>query len=121
MDTHASGDHPLHFDLGAEARKAANPQLIRNSGRSGRTLVRSPGMSVTLLVVAPRGVIPEHSSEGPITVQPVAGEILFNVEGTDFTLETGELLYVPAGQRHSVTSRTGGTFLLTRWTGGRDG
>lgn len=107
-----SGD-VLVFELGQERERAADPQLLRRSGRNGRTLVKSGALRVTLVVVAAGGEIAEHQADGPITVQPVNGRIRFTAAGVDHELGPGDLLAAAAGVRHSVRSEEGGTFLLT--------
>jgi quercetin dioxygenase-like cupin family protein len=108
--------HPevLSFSLGDEAMAAAQPELLRASGRSGSTLAKGEGLTVTILVLGPGGYIKEHPAEGSITIQPLSGKVTFTVEGVPHALEKGSLLFLPAGRWHSVFSDTGGSFLLTR-------
>ena len=103
-----------HFIVEDAARDAARPELLAASGRSGRTLAKADGLTLTVLVLGPGGEIPEHSAEGPITVQTISGKIAFSVAGVRYPLGPGELLFVPARLKHSVFSDAGGSFLLTR-------
>jgi quercetin dioxygenase-like cupin family protein len=64
-------------------------------------------------VLGPGGRLAEHSAEGPITVQPLAGVIRFTAKGDTTQLRQGELLTAGAGVPHMVTSEEGAAFLLT--------
>lgn len=113
LDRSLSGE-VLAFRLEDETATLEAPDALLRTGRSARTLVKQGPLRVTLIAIAPAGSIAEHHAEGPITVQPLSGEILFRIDGgAVHTLRPGDLLSVGAGVRHSVESRTGGTFLLT--------
>lgn len=87
--------------------------LVAKHGRSSRTLVKEGPLRLTLIALAPGGDLPEHSSEGPISVHVVEGEFLFSAAGGRYPLRQGDVLVVAGGVRHSARSETGGTFLLT--------
>lgn len=112
IDRPLTGD-ALVFDLAEERERAADPALLERSGRNARTLLKSGPLRVTLVVVAPGGAIPEHRADGPITVQPLDGEIRFSLDGADHDLRPGQVLAAGPGIPHSVTSDKGGSFLLT--------
>ncbi|HSL83345.1 MAG TPA: cupin domain-containing protein [Thermoanaerobaculia bacterium] len=107
-----SGDVLVH-DLRSEREQAGDPSILERSGRNARTLIKSGPLRVTVVVLAAGGEIPEHSAEGPITIQPVTGSISFTALGRTYELGEGELLSAGPRIPHSVASEGGGTFLLT--------
>ncbi len=107
-----SGD-VLVFSLDEEREHAADSAALDRSGRNARTLLKSGALRVTLVVLAAGGEIAEHEADGPITVQPVSGRIRFTAQGQDHDLGPRQLLALGAGIRHSVSSESGGAFLLT--------
>ena len=112
IDRPLSGD-VLLFDLDEEQRRAEDPDALERSGRSARTLLKDGPLRATLIVLAPGGELAEHHAEGPITVQPLRGRILFRAGGEEHELEPGQLLSAGPGVPHSVHSEEGGAFLLT--------
>jgi len=106
-------DQILTFQLATEVSRIEETGLPERQGRSARTLVKDGPLRVTLIVLGAGESIPEHHAEGPITVQPVSGTIVFNVGTVSKTLEPGDLLALGPGIRHTVESESGGAFLLT--------
>ena len=107
-----SGDIMV-FDLGEERERTGDDATVRKHGRSARTLLKSGPLRVTLVVLGPGGELAEHSADGPITVQPLEGVILFSAAGEVHELNAGQMLSAGAGVRHSVSSQDGAAFLLT--------
>ena len=119
LDRPLSGD-TLLFDLAAEV-DSARTAITGDVGRTARTLVKDGPLRVTLIVLVAGAVIPEHSAEGPITIQPISGTIRFRTADGEETVGTGMLLSAGAGVRHSVASDEGAAFLLTVMHPPRDG
>lgn len=91
-----------------------DPVLLAEHGRSGRTLVKDGPLRLTVIAVAPGGVLPAHSTDGgPITIHVLDGAILVEALGRDYPLGTGDLVALAPGVEHSVRSASGGVFLLT--------
>lgn len=114
----SSIDRPLHadvlrFDLTEEERQATHPETLERDGRSSRTLLKDGPLRVTLIVLAPGGGIPEHTAPGPVTVQPLRGEVEVTVAGEIHAVTADGLLTFGPGVPHSVRSTEGGAFLLT--------
>jgi quercetin dioxygenase-like cupin family protein len=107
-----SGDI-LVFDLDEERERAADPAILERSGRNARTLLKEGPLRVALVVIAADSEIPEHQTDGPITIQPVQGEIRFHAGDQAYDLRPGDMLSAGPGVPHHVTSRDGGAFLLT--------
>jgi quercetin dioxygenase-like cupin family protein len=103
----------LRFDLTEETQRASDPEALARTGRSARTLLKDGPLRVTLIVLGPGGDIPEHQTEGPITIHVLRGALRLNVEGTDYGLGTGDLLSIGTGASHSLMSDQGAALLLT--------
>lgn len=111
FDRQLSGD-TLLIDVASEIERMW-ATLNGEAGRAARTLIKDGPLRVTLVVMQPGAAIPEHSADGPITVQPVSGSIRFAVGDTVHAVGTGGLLSVGAGVRHSVACDEPAAFLLT--------
>lgn len=107
-----SGD-VMVFRLSAERSLAAPDGVIEKHGRAARTLLKDGPLRVTLVVLGPGGELAEHSADGPITVQPIDGPIVFTTGSASHEVWPGDVLSAGAGVPHSVTSRGGAAFLLT--------
>jgi quercetin dioxygenase-like cupin family protein len=90
-----------------------DPVLLARHGRSARTLVKEGPLRLTIIGLAPGGDLPTHSTEGPVTVHILEGEVLFEASGRAYPLSTGDVLVLASGVEHSARSATGGLFLLT--------
>jgi quercetin dioxygenase-like cupin family protein len=88
-------------------------ELLARHGRSARTLVKEGPLRLTLIAIAPGGVLPAHQTEGPVTIHLLDGELTFNAIGRDYSLSPGDVLVFAAGIEHSARSEKGGRFLLT--------
>ena len=87
--------------------------LVKQHGRSARTLVKEGPLRVTMIALAPNGTLPAHSTIGPISIQLVEGDITITAAGKEYSLTIGDLLVVAANVEHSARSAKGGAFLLT--------
>lgn len=103
----------LLYDLPVELALLREPETVLMNGRTARTLVKEGPLRVTLVALAPGGGMARHEASGPITVQPVDGEVLVTVGERRHALRPGELLSLGPHVPHSLESRTGGSFLLT--------
>lgn len=90
-----------------------DPLLLARSGRSGRTLVKEGSLRLTIMAIAAGGAMPTHSTDGPVTIHVLDGNIVVEALGTEYPLGIGELVALAPGVEHSVGSDNGGVFLLT--------
>lgn len=90
-----------------------DPVLLAQHGRSGRTLVKDGPLRLTIIAVAPGGVLATHSTDGPVTIHVLDGDILIEALGHDYPLGTGDLVALAPGVEHAARSTNGGVFLLT--------
>ncbi len=104
---------PLVFRISEEKAQVGDAATFERHGRRARTLVKDGPLRVTLIELAPGGGMAEHRAPGPITVQPLSGRIHFAVEGKEHELGVGDFLALEKGVPHSVSSTSGGAFLLT--------
>ena len=88
-------------------------ELLARSGRSARTLVKEGPLRLTLLALAPGGDLPEHSTDGPVSIHMLRGDAVFRALDKEYALGTGDILALAPGVRHAARSAQGCSFLLT--------
>lgn len=77
------------------------------------TLFKAKNVEVVRLVMIAGKEISDHKVPGEILVQCLEGKIAFTAMGQTQTLEAGQLLYLEAGEPHSVKCIESASFLLT--------
>jgi quercetin dioxygenase-like cupin family protein len=77
------------------------------------TLIRTEKIEIIRLVMVAGKVLSEHKALGEITVHCLEGKIAFTALGQTRELTAGQLLYLPAGEPHSVQCLEDASFLLT--------
>ena len=87
--------------------------LVEMHGRSARTLIKEGPLRITMIALGPNGLLPAHSTTGPISLQLLEGDITFTAAGNDYPLAPRDLLVIAANVEHSARSSAGGAFLLT--------
>jgi quercetin dioxygenase-like cupin family protein len=87
--------------------------LLKQHGRTARTLVKEGPLRLTLMALAAGGDMPEHHTDSPVTIHVLQGEVTFSARETMHELRTGDLLVFAANVPHSATSGPGCVFLLT--------
>lgn len=78
-----------------------------------RTLVKTKDIEIIRLIVSAGKEISTHKAKGEIIVQCLEGKIAFTACGKTHDLETGQLLYLPIGEPHSLRGIEDGSLLLT--------
>ena len=76
-------------------------------------LVKTPHLEVRRLVLPNGKVIPSHKAPGPITVQCLAGRVIFTCHGRSPELLPGDLLYLSALEPHSLVAHDDSVLLVT--------
>ena len=109
----------LSFTLADEMQRVRE-ELAKVRARIGRTLVKDGPLRVTLIGLNADHELHEHRAAGPVTIHCLEGAIEVAVGGARHPLDTGMLLALGAGVAHSVTSDSGGFFLLTVMHGEAD-
>ncbi|MEP6835618.1 MAG: cupin domain-containing protein [Gemmatimonas sp.] len=88
-------------------------ELLARSGRTARTLVKEGPLRLTLMALAPGGDLPEHSTNGPVSIHLLQGDAVFQALGKEYALRPGDVLALAPGVKHSARSEQGCSFLLT--------
>jgi quercetin dioxygenase-like cupin family protein len=76
-------------------------------------LVKTGTLEVIRLIVPVGKEIPTHKAKGEITVQCLEGRLAFTTEGLTQELSAGQLLYLAAGEPHSLKGIEDSSVLLT--------
>ena len=84
-----------------------------------QTLVKTEATTVVRMVVPAGKEIPTHAAKGELVVQCLEGKIAFTACGRTHDLEAGHLLYLSAGEPHSLRGIEDGSLLLTVVSPGR--
>lgn len=87
--------------------------LLEARGRTARTLVKEGPLRLTLMALAAEGALPEHRTDGPVTIHVLRGAVTFTAAGTTYDVVSGEVLVFAPGVPHAASSREGCVFLLT--------
>ena len=77
------------------------------------TLLKTEKIEIIRLVMAAGKLLSEHKARGEITVHCLEGKLAFTALGHTHELTAGQLLYLPAGEPHSVQCLEDASFLLT--------
>lgn len=110
----------LEFDIARELQQL-HREAGWDSGQNAKTLVKYNGLRVVLVALKARSRIPEHQTEGHISIQTVVGHIQVRAQGRTFELRAGGLLALDQGLRHDVEAVEESAFLLTiAWPGDKD-
>lgn len=97
------------LDLAPAAKEGDYPAAKR--------IITADRATIVAFTFAKGQVLTDHHAPHPITVQTLAGDITFRVEGRDHALPPGRLIHVPETVIHSVYANAESTFLLTLHTG----
>ncbi len=76
-------------------------------------IVKTEGLELIRLVLPAGKVIPTHKVAGEITVQCLEGRVAFNARGKTQDMQAGHLLFLAAGEPHSVTAVEDSSLLVT--------
>jgi len=88
-------------------------ELVEKHGRSSRTLVKEGPLRLTIISLAAGGGLPPHSTDNPVSVQVLKGEVTFFALDQQYALVAGDVLILGPGVEHAARSRSGASFLLT--------
>ena len=109
----------LEFDFARELQQL-HLEPGWQSGQNAKTLVKYDGLRIVLIALKARSTIPEHHTEGQISIQTIVGHIQVRAEGRSFELRPGRLLALAQGLPHNVEALEESAFLLTiAWPGGK--
>jgi quercetin dioxygenase-like cupin family protein len=81
--------------------------------RAARTLVKEGGLRAVLTLMRAGAALHEHRTEGPVTIQCLAGHMALHAHGQDVELVPGEMAALDSGVEHSVKAITESALLIT--------
>ena len=87
--------------------------LLARHGRSARTLVKQGPLRMTVIALAAGGTLATHRAEGPVTIQLLDGDVVFDVAEHEYPLAAGDVLVLASGVPHGARSSAGCVLLLT--------
>lgn len=102
----------LEFNLDGEIDQL-HGETAWSTGHNAKTLAKYDDFRIVLTVLRGGAHIPEHHTEGRISIQTVRGHIQVRAEGRTFDLPVGAVLALDRGVRHDVEARQDSAFLLT--------
>jgi len=109
----------MEFDLPAEVDRL-RAETTWSSGQNAKTLVKYSDLRVVLTVLQAKARMPEHKTEGRISVHVLSGHLHLRAAGRTFSLRPGSLLALDHGMPHDVEALEESAFLLTiAWPGPR--
>jgi quercetin dioxygenase-like cupin family protein len=88
--------------------------LSRSSGqRSAKTLAKSRGLRVTLVVVEANSTMSPEATDGGATIQVVEGRLRVQSDGSVHDLAPGEVMILDHNLREPIQAAERSAFLLT--------
>lgn len=102
----------MEFDLPAEIHRL-QAETTWDTGQNARTLIKYDDFRVVLTALKARARIPEHRTEGRISVHVLSGHIQLRASGRTFSLRPGGLLALDRGVPHDIEALEESAFLLT--------
>lgn len=95
----------------------AQPSSSTSSEPLKTTLFKTEQVELIRLALPTDKIIPEHKAPGQIIVQCLAGRVDFAAAGKTETLGPGQLLYLEAGELHSLHCLEAASVLVTKLAG----
>ncbi len=77
-----------------------------------KTLVQNPAVSVTLFAFDKGEEIGTHASHGDALVSVLAGTAKITIDGSEYLVNSGETILMPAGKPHAVFAQESMKMLL---------
>ena len=107
----------MEFDLPSEIHRL-KAETTWSTGQNARTLVKYDDVRVVLMALQAKVRVPEHKTEGRISVHVLSGHIRLRASGRTFSLRTGGLLAIDQGVPHDLEALDESAVLLTiAWPG----
>lgn len=107
----------MELDLAAEVHRLKT-ETTWSKGQNARTLVKYDDLRVVLTALQAGERIPEHKTDGRISVHVLSGHIQVKASGRTFNLRVGGFLALDRAMPHEVEALEESAFLLTiAWPG----
>ena len=108
-----SVDGPLlTFDLIDQIRALKIEKQWKTEGRDAITLVKSSSMRIILMILQQGSTLPEHSTDGTISVHVLSGSIEFVIKDKTTHLKASSLVTLPSPSVIIATFRSATSFAL---------
>lgn len=91
----------LEFDLPRELDQLHREPEWEN-GQNAKTLVKYDDFRVVLTALKRRVKVPEHRTEGRVSIQTVTGHVLMRALGRTFDLPAGRIVALDRGVVHEI-------------------
>jgi len=107
----------LEFDLTSEVDRL-HGESTWNTGQNARTLIKYDDLRIVLIALKSGDRIPEHKTNGRISVQVLSGHVRLNASGRAFNLFPGSVLSLEECAPHDLEALEESALLLTiAWPG----
>jgi quercetin dioxygenase-like cupin family protein len=103
----------LSFSIDEKVKQLKQEKSWQSGDRNAVTLVKNPGVRVTLVALRKGASLREHHVEGPITVYVVEGSINFIVGPDKCALKRSSFLTLERTIPHDVEALEDSVILLT--------
>jgi len=102
----------LEFDLAAEVDRL-HRETTWTTGQNARTLLKYDDFRVVLTVLKARARMPEHKTDGRLSIHVLSGHIRLTALGRTFDLRAGSLLALDRRAPHDLEALQESAVLLT--------
>jgi quercetin dioxygenase-like cupin family protein len=103
----------MTFDLPAMLVQLKRERTWKTANRNAMTLLKARRLRLVLVIMHTGSIIPLHRSDGPITVQVLAGRLVFSAGSRDARLGPGQLVSLAPNVPHGLEALDECAFLLT--------
>ncbi len=102
----------LEFDLTREMH-LLHEEVTWQTGQNARTLVKFDDLRVVLTALKANARMPEHKTEGRVSIHVLSGHLQIRASGRTFDLRAGNLLTLDRATPHDVEALEDSGFLIT--------
>lgn len=111
---HVTPETMQHWRLDSVIDELLGTEPASREGKSARTLVKGPALTIVLTVLREGHRLHEHHVPAPAMVIPLRGEVIFTHgdQRTTIAAEGLSVLMMGPGRPHAAEARTDSAFLL---------
>jgi quercetin dioxygenase-like cupin family protein len=107
----------MELDLTAESKRL-RAETTWSTGQNAKTLIKYDTLRVVLVALQAGKTLPEHRTEGRISVHVLSGHVEVKAAGRTFNLRPGSLLALDQNLPHDIQALQESDMLLTiAWPG----
>lgn len=107
------------FALGDEIRSLRGELHRTSGGRAAKTLAKTDGVRVTLVLMSQQAILNPESTAGGATIQVLEGRLRVQAEGQQWDLGPQALIVLGENLREPLTATEESAFLVTvAWPAG---